>query len=100
MGLHSLSCGAPICSEDEGDYVWYAGEPICPKGRTKIQINQRKINKLILKGAFRNVDAFFTARELAQLQRITGALKSRIPPKMSNKHRESPYYPHTAALPL
>lgn len=80
MGSHSLQCEAPIClgdtnSEWKTTVIWLPGEEVCRLKSTKISQNQRKINKLVTQGVFKNMDAYFTAHNLEKIDRITSSTR-------------------------
>ncbi len=80
--MHHLNCSAPICAGDpeknwQKTVLWYPGEPVCSIKATKWQKNQRRINKLVLKGGFKNMDRYFTADSLSKIGRVTNATKGK-----------------------
>lgn len=83
MTRHAEECPAPICKDDNNpnymkDVLWYPGEGICGKSpMTKWQRNQRRINKLVAKGTFKNLDSYFTADSLLKIGRVTSSTKGR-----------------------
>ena len=97
--LHYEVCSAPICVEDptlgwKSCVKWFPGEDICSKGRSQMQINQRKINKLVSKGKFKFLDAMFTGDILSKITRVSAGTGGRISSKSAYKHRKSPYVDH------
>lgn len=56
---HWENCPAPICNEEKAyrnmpnwksEVVWYAGEPICKRGRTPWNKKQEYVNRVLEKG--------------------------------------------------
>ena len=70
---HYLNCEAPICAGDPNpnfkrEVIWCPGERICKrKPYQRFQRRQVEINKLVVKGRFRNIDTSYTARDLETL---------------------------------
>lgn len=82
MSNHELLCQAPICAGDTNkdfkkEVLWYPGESVCNLKGQKWQKNQRRINKLVLKGGFKNMDRYFTADSLSKIGRVTNATKGK-----------------------
>ena len=70
MNKHLENCPAPICQCDENpnykkEVLWYPGEEVCNKRPIqKFQKVQLEINKLVEKGAFKNIKKSYTAHQL------------------------------------
>lgn len=105
---HLNVCEAPICSCDtepgwKVSVKWYPGEDVCPRGRAKWQVNQRRINKLYFKGLYKDMGIFYTVDQLEQMQRVRGFKTSSVAKKQALNHRRgrgltpSPYQTTTHA---
>lgn len=56
--------------------VWYPGEPICTKTPIqKFQKMQKRINKMVQDGTFKNIEYGFTANLLNSIGRLTSSTK-------------------------
>ena len=83
---HYEICEAPICAGDlNPDYkkevLWYPGEAVCGLKATKFQRMQRKINKKVAKGTFKNTGLYFTAEMLEKLSKVMNGTKGKNPDK-------------------
>jgi hypothetical protein len=86
---HWSHCSAPICFESieqDGllDVIWYPGELLClkndlPAPTKYVQKVQRRINKLVTKGKFKNVDRAFTFEMLSKIKNVTVSTKGLNP---------------------
>lgn len=75
---HWENCTAPICNEErayqgnkgwKGEVVWYAGEPICARGRTPWNKKQEYVNREMEKGNLQkySLDRALTVNDLMEL---------------------------------
>lgn len=97
---HFEACSAPICFgtiEQDGvdDVLWYPSELLClkndlPAPQKYVQRVQRKINKLVTKGKFKNVDRAFTFSMLSKIKNVTTATKGLNPERPLELKRFEP----------
>jgi hypothetical protein len=81
------TCPGSICLNDPTpgwteNILWYPGEPVCTREHlTKLQKRQRKINKWLKMGVFKNPNRYFTAELLLKNCRICKGTKGMNPEK-------------------
>lgn len=76
MNAHALSCEAPIClGTSYKEVVWLPGEAVCSLKWGKLQRNQSRINRLVVKGSFKHADRYFTGATLERIVRVTSGTK-------------------------
>jgi len=86
---HFESCSASICFETiyadgVSDVIWYPGELLCLRNGLSaatgyVLKRQRRINKLVTKGKFKNVDRAFTFEILSKIKSVTVSTKGLNP---------------------
>ena len=84
---HWEHCNAPICTDDRTDgwqehVIWYPGEGVCLRNPlSTAQKAQKKINRIVAKGKFKQIDRAFTYAMLSRLPIVRAGLKGLNPEK-------------------
>ena len=77
---HTDYCEAPICVENDSESIWYPGEDVCCKVPYQpFQKRQKKLNRLLAKGALRFPNGYWTRKMLESQKRISKGTKGLNP---------------------